>query len=120
MREYKKSNISLARSLRKRQTPYEAKLWYCFLRDYPLRFQRQKPIADYIVDFYCAKARLVIELDGSGHYFPVKKEQDRIRDEALAKLGLYTARFSNDQIATDFETVCNHIDNLARKRSGQQ
>ena len=115
MRNYNKRNIPMARSPRKSQTEQEAKLWYCFLRAYPLRFQRQKPIENYIVDFYCAKARLVIELDGSGHYFPAEKEQDRIRDEVLTQLGLRVVRFSNDQIVNEFDAVCEHIDRLARK-----
>ena len=64
---YNKNNIHLAKNLRKNMTPWERKLWYQFLRSYPLRFQRQKAIDEYIVDFYCAKARIVIELDGGGH-----------------------------------------------------
>ncbi len=118
MRQYSKRNVPIARSLRKSQTDYERKLWFCFLRTYPIRFQRQKPIDRYIVDFYCAKAKLVIELDGSGHYLPMKKEADSIRDNALAQLGLRVVRFSNDQIATDFDTVCNHIDHLVRSAIG--
>ena len=64
MKPYNKSNIPLAKNLRKNMTPWERKLWYEFLRDYPIRFQRQKSIGKYIVDFYCAKAKLIIELDG--------------------------------------------------------
>ena len=66
MKEYNKSNIPLAKALRKNMTPWERKLWYDFLRNYPVRFQRQKAIDNYIADFYCAKARLIIELDGGG------------------------------------------------------
>ena len=68
MKDYNKENIPLAKTLRKNMTPWERKLWYDFLRYYPVRFQRQKAIGNYIADFYCAKARLVIELDGGGHY----------------------------------------------------
>ena len=68
MKDYNKENIPLAKTLRKNMTPRERKLWYDFLRYYPVRFQRQKAIGNYITDFYCAKARLVIELDGGGHY----------------------------------------------------
>ena len=67
MKAYNKENISLAKALRKNMTPWERKLWYEFLRSYPLRFQRQKAIGNYIADFYCAKARLVLELGGGGH-----------------------------------------------------
>ena len=68
MKEYNRENIPLAKALRKNMTPWERKLWYQFLRSYPVRFQRQKAIGNYIADFYCAKAGLVIELDGSQHY----------------------------------------------------
>ena len=68
MKPYNSKNIPLAISLRKKMTPWENCLWYRFLRTYPVRFQRQKAIGEYIADFYCAKARLVIELDGGGHY----------------------------------------------------
>ena len=76
MKEYNKSNIPLAKTLRKNMTPWERKLWYEFLRSYPVRFQRQKAIGNYIVDFYCAKAGLVIELDGGGHYTAEQMEKD--------------------------------------------
>jgi very-short-patch-repair endonuclease len=60
-------------------TPWERKLWYDFLRNYPLRFQRQKAIGNYIADFYCHDAKLVIELDGSQHYQPSEREKDNLR-----------------------------------------
>ena len=72
---YEGNNIKHARNLRKNMTPWERKLWYCFLKAYPIRFQRQKPISHYIADFYCAKAKLIIELDGGGHY---EKEAEEI------------------------------------------
>ena len=64
MKQYNNSNIPLAKALRKNMPPWERKLWYEFLRYYPIRFQSQKVIGNYIADFYCAKARLVVELDG--------------------------------------------------------
>ena len=67
MKEYNKVTIPLAKTLRKNMTPWERKLWYEFLRDYPLRFERQKAIGNYIVDFYCAKVGLVVELDGGNN-----------------------------------------------------
>ena len=77
MKPYRKSNIPLAKDLRKEMTKYEKHLWYDFLRDYPVRFQRQKAIGRYIADFYCAKAKLVIELDGSGHYKKCRNNMTR-------------------------------------------
>ena len=79
MKDYNKENIPLAKALRENMTPWERKLWYDFLHNYPVRFQRQKAIGNYIADFYCAKARLVIELDGGGHYTPEQKRKDKQR-----------------------------------------
>ena len=67
-RKHNKNIVSLARELRKNMTKEEKHLWYDFLRTYPIKFMRQKIIGRYIADFYCAKANLVIELDGSRHY----------------------------------------------------
>ena len=83
MKPYNKNNIPLAKALRKNMTPWERKLWYDYLRYYPIRFQRQKAIDNYIVDFYCAKARLVIELDGGGHYEPKQEKLDALRTKQL-------------------------------------
>ena len=66
--DYNKENISLSKTLRKNATPQENRLWYDFLSKYEFRFQRQKAIGDFIADFYCHDARLIIELDGSQHY----------------------------------------------------
>jgi very-short-patch-repair endonuclease len=68
MLRYNKSNIVNAKKLRNNMTPWEQKLWYQYLRTYPVRYQRQKVIDNFIVDFYCARAKLVIELDGGGHF----------------------------------------------------
>mgnify|MGYP005755516495 CR=1 FL=1 len=75
MKPYRKENIPRAKELRKNMTPWERKLWYEFLRNYPLRFQRQKAVGDYIADFYCAKAGLVVELDGGGHYEALRESR---------------------------------------------
>ena len=72
-----------ARTLRRNATPEENHLWYDFLRTYPLQFRRQAPFGRYIVDFYCAGARLAVELDGSQHYDGAGPEQDRERTEYL-------------------------------------
>ena len=112
MKPYNKSNISLAKSLRKNMTPWERKLWYEFLNTYPVRFQRQKAIGNYIVDFYCAKAQLVIELDGSEHYEPKQIETDAERTNVLEEMNLKVVRFSNNDIVQNFQGVCESIDLL--------
>ena len=78
MKEYNKSNIPLAKTLRKNMTPWENKLWYQFLRSYPVKFYRQRAVGEYIVDFYCARAKLIIELDGGGHYTDEQMEKLKI------------------------------------------
>ena len=116
MKEYNKANIPLAKALRKNMTPWERKLWYEFLRNYTLRFQRQKAIGNYIVDFYCAKAKLVIELDGSGHYTPEQQEKDELRTKELQEMNLKVLRICNLDIDRNFHGVCEYID-LAVKAS---
>ncbi len=98
-----------AKLLRKSMTKEERKLWYEFLKDLPLTVNRQKVIGNYIVDFYCASAKLVIELDGSQHYEEYGKETDRIRDEYLSSLGLTVLRYSNAEINNEFRAVCEDI-----------
>ena len=114
MKQYSKSNISLAKTLRKNMTPWERKLWYLYLRNYPVRFQRQKAIDNYIVDFYCAKARLVVELDGSGHYQPDQTAADSVRTAALLQQGLQVIRVCNLDIDRNFRGVCEFIDESVR------
>ena len=110
MKEYNRENIPRAKALRKNMTPWERKLWYEFLKYYPIRFQRQKAIGNYIVDFYCAKARLIVELDGSGHYMGEHREKDKIRDEELKNMNLDVLRVLNSDIDRDFISVCEMID----------
>ena len=90
-------------------TPWERKLWYEFLRTYPIRFQRQKAVGNYILDFYCAKAKLVIELDGSQHYEAEGIESDRKRDAELRALGFSVVRYTNLEIKQNFTAVCEDI-----------
>ena len=110
MKEYNKENIPLAKALRKNMTPWERKLWYEFLRDYPLRFQRQKAIGNYIVDFYCAKMGLVIELDGGGHYTEEQAEKDALRTKDLESMKLTVIRICNLDVDRNFHGVCEYID----------
>ena len=115
MKYYNKANIPLAKELRKHMTPWERKLWYDFLRDYPLRFQRQKAIGEYIVDFYCAKARLVVELDGGGHYTAKQEEKDKLRTRELEAMNLKVVRICNLDIDHNFKNVCKYIDMYVKK-----
>ena len=117
MKAYNKANIPLAKALRKNMTPWERKLWYEFLRNYPLRFQRQKAIGKYIADFYCAKAHLVIELDGGGHYIPEQAEKDRLRTKELRAMGITLIRICNLDIDRNFRGVCEYIDLTVRNLS---
>ena len=117
MKAYNKSNIPLAKELRKNMTPWERKLWYDYLRYYPVRFQRQKAIGDYIADFYCAKAKLVIELDGGGHYTDDQAEKDAARTNALESMNLTVLRICNLDIDRNFSGVCEFIDLTVKNRS---
>ena len=115
MKSYNKANIPLAKALRKNMTPWERKLWYDFLRSYPIRFQRQKALGNYIADFYCAKARLVIELDGGGHYTAEQEEKDKIRTKELECMNLTVIRICNLDIDRNFCGVCEYIDLIVKK-----
>ena len=107
--KYNENNIKLAKNLRKNATPQENHLWYDFLSKYKIRFQRQKAIDNFIADFYCHKARLVIEIDGSQHYTEEGKEKDEFRTEILEGYDLKVIRFTNSQINTNFQGVCQYI-----------
>ena len=106
----------LARRLRKNMTAEERHLWFQFLQHYPIRFLRQKPIQGYIVDFYCAKARLVVEIDGSQHFDPAHKAYDAERTRRLMACGMKVLRFTNREIWTNFSGVQVVIDQEVRKR----
>ena len=96
-------------------TPWERKLWYDFLRNYPVRFQRQKAIGNYIADFYCAKARLVIELDGGGHYTPQEQAEKRwTAAYDLSTMNLTVAGICNLDIDRNFCGVCEYVDRLVQ------
>jgi len=99
-----------SRELRKDATKQENHLWYDFLRKHRLQFYRQMIIDSYIVDFYCPRAKLVIELDGSQHYEKEAMEYDALRTEYLNALDLSVLRFSNREIDDYFEAVCQSIE----------
>ena len=100
---------TLARELRKNQTKEEALLWYNFLCKAPLRFHRQYVIGDYIADFYCHQAKIVVELDGSQHYEESGRAADAKRDAYLRSLGLTVLRYSNADVNQRFASVCEDI-----------
>ena len=108
--KYNGKNIVLAKNLRKNATPQENRLWYDFLSTYQIRFQRQKSIDNFIADFYCHKAKLVIEIDGSQHYTEKGLQKDAFRTEILEGYDLKVIRFSNHNIEKDFSLVCEYID----------
>ncbi len=112
--KYNGKNIFLAKNLRKNSTPQENHLWYDFLSKYPVRFQRQKAIDNYIVDFYCHKAKLVIELDGSQHYCKKDAERDEMRSQTLGSYGLTVVRFANNEVMHNFRGICEQIDAIVK------
>ena len=98
-----------AKILRRNMTKEERHLWYDFLKTLPVTVHRQKVIGSYIVDFYCAAAKLVIELDGSQHYEAQGKTQDSARDGYLNGLGMTILRYSNFDVRQNFSAVCQDI-----------
>ena len=117
---YDKDSVPRARELRCSQTRHEAKLWYHFLNSYYPRFQRQKPIGCYIVDFYCHKAKLIVELDGSQHYEEEGLAYDKRRTAVLERYHLEVLRFSNLDIDRNFTGVCQAIDRRVKERMDER
>ena len=116
-RKHNKNIVPIAKVLRKNMTKEERHLWYDFLRTYPIRFMRQKVIGKYVVDFYCAKAKLVIELDGSGHYTEQGIKNDVERTAFLESYGLKVVRITNIEISKNFKGVCEYIDEIVKQSS---
>ena len=98
-----------AKSLRKNMTKEERHLWYDFLKTLPIMIHRQKVIGNYIVDFYIAEAKIVIELDGSQHFEAEGQKADAVRDEYLRSLGLTVLRYANSDVNYNFNGVCEDI-----------
>ena len=98
-----------AQDLRKNMTKEERHLWYDFLKQLPITINRQKVIGKYIVDFYIASCKIVIELDGSQHYNQENVEKDKTRDEYFAELGVRVLRYSNRDVNKRFRDVCEAI-----------
>ena len=107
--KHNKDLVPLAKQLRKEMTKEERRLWYDFLRGYPVRFSRQKVLGKYIADFYSAKARLVIELDGSQHFEESNLAKDAERTAFLEAYGLRVIRIPNNEVNKNFQSVCEYI-----------
>ena len=108
--------LNIARILRRNMTRQKKHLWFDYLRYYPIKIYKQRIIDNFIADFYCHKARLVIEIDGSQHYTKQGKFHDAERSKILEKYGLYVLRFSNSSVDQNFKGVCYMIDKTIKKR----
>ena len=106
----------LAQQLRKNMTKEERKLWYEHLRNHPCRFRRQVTFGWYILDFYCACAKLAIELDDSQHYAPDHQAYDAERAAYLESIGIHVLRFSNSDVLRNLPGVCQKIDQAIAER----
>ena len=117
--QHNKQLTHLAQKLRKEMTKEEKQLWYQFLKNYPIQFKRQVTCGRYILDFYCPKAMLAIELDGSYHKYSEVAENDKVRTDYLNSMGIHVMRFPNRDIWQDFDRVCKQIDYTVNKRIGE-
>ena len=117
--KHNKQLVPFAKQLRKEMTKEERHLWYDFLRSYPVRFSRQKVLGKYIVDFYSAEAKIVIELDGSQHYEDQNIKQDAERTSFLERYGLTVIRIPNNEVNTNFRSVCEYIDAAVKQSLSQ-
>ncbi|WP_302222212.1 endonuclease domain-containing protein [uncultured Acidaminococcus sp.] len=110
--------LQFRKELRKQMTKEEQKLWFECLKDYPVRFRRQEIILDYIADFYCSRAKLIVELDGEQHADPVEKERDALRTRRIEQLGYKVIRIPNREIWRNFQGVKEYIYREMKKRLG--
>ena len=115
-RKHNKEIVPTARMLRNNMTKEEKHLWYDFLRTYHVRFSRQKVLGNYIADFYCAKAKLAIELDGSQHRQNEAIIYDEERERYLNELNIKVLRISNLDVDKYLESVTIYIDSEITKR----
>ncbi len=106
---YRQSLTRRAQSMRSDPTPAERKLWFQYLRTVPQKLTRQKPLARYVVDFYCSSRRLVIELDGDSHFHDAARSYDANRTRELEQMGLRVLRFTNRDVLENFESVCLRV-----------
>jgi very-short-patch-repair endonuclease len=111
-----KNLTKTAQTLRRNMTKEERHLWYDFLKNYPVQFNRQKVIGSFIIDFYCHQAKLVVELDGSQHFEDDQIMLDKERTICLQRLGLEIMRIPNNEVWDNFEGVCEGIDIAIKRR----
>ena len=109
---YNPDLISRAKELRKNMTSAEKKLWYGYLKNFKFRVLRQRPIDNFIVDFYCCNLKLVIEIDGESHFTDLARKYDQERTQRLEGYGLRVIRFTNQQVLNEFEAVCESLSRL--------
>ena len=114
-RKHNRKIVDIAKKLRKNMTKEERHLWYDFLKTYPVKFSRQKVLGKYIVDFYSACPKLIIELDGSQHYHEEGTKNDKLRTEYLEQYGLKVIRIPNNQVNQNFRGVCEYIDSIVKQ-----
>ncbi len=118
---YNPSNLDKAKLLRKKMTKAESKLWHDYLKKLDIKFYRQRPIDHFIVDFYCSKYSLVIEIDWWIH--DSQKEYDKMRTDLLNIYWLQVIRFTNDEVLNDFDNTCKKITSYLQaspKRGGAE
>ncbi len=113
---YRHDLVERARALRADMTDQERRLWYGWLRKMPFRFQRQKPIGGYIADFYCHRAKLVVEVDGWRHFTEEGHDSDDRRTAFLESQGLLVLRYRGHAVDSDIATVAAQIEQVARER----
>ena len=109
---YNPKLVERAKELRKNMTKAERKLWYEYLKNFKYRVHRQRPIDQFIVDFYCFELKLVIEIDGDSHNTENAQAYDLERSQILESYGLKIIRFTNEEVLTNFEGICEVIGGL--------
>ena len=105
-----------ARNLRNNATLQENRLYYQFLCRFKYRIHRQKVIGHYVVDFYCHRAKLVIEIDGGQHYQDERLKKDDVRTKYLEQQALLVLRFTNWEVDHQFAQVCQQIEEVVEQR----
>ncbi len=117
--QHNRKLTSRAQELRKQMTKEERRLWYEYLHCYPYRFRRQVTCGGYILDFYCAAAKLAVELDGSQHYEPQASAKDDWRTEFLKGYDIKVLRIPNNEVTQNFSGICEYIDDAVRQSLSQ-
>lgn len=108
--------LQRARELRREMTPWERKLWYGFLRRYPVKWRKQHILGGFFLDFYCSEAGLVVELDGDQHYEEAQALHDERRTAFLNAKGILVVRYRNRDIDRNLSYICEQIDQLMKDR----